>query len=226
METNSNQSSSDGAKTAEKVLNDTTKELMDFYTKQLNVATGFYKSILDSFSTGNNSWNNSSDFSTGFFNNDLTKVFTKPFSGMSYNATNPFMPMFDKFYKQMVDYNKDMLVSLNSGLKGNADLSDMTKKYQEAVNTRMESSKNILKTATDAYNKQLDFSMENNKKALEEMTNQFNAMVKQSQAFWSDLMVSTQTPTNTPDKTTKDATSPDTKKRTSAVVNELSDHKI
>jgi hypothetical protein len=226
METTSNQSSKDGAKTAEKTLNDTTKELMDFYTKQLNVATGFYKNIFDSLSTGGKSWNNSSDFSTGFFNNDVTKAFTNPFSGMNYQVANPFLPLFDKFYKQMEEYNKDMLASLTNGLKGNTDWSEMTKKYQETVSSRMESSKNILQTATEAYNKQLDFSNNNNKKAMEDMTSQFNAMVKQSQTFWLDLMASLQTKINTDEKTVKDSISPEIKKRASSLANELTDHKI
>jgi hypothetical protein len=45
METNSNHSTNDGAKMAEKMLNDSTKQMTDFYTKQLNAATGFYKNF-------------------------------------------------------------------------------------------------------------------------------------------------------------------------------------
>ena len=94
------------------------------------------------------------------------------------------------------------------------------------VNARVESSKNILKTATESYNKQLEFSIENNKKAMEEMNDQFNAMVKQSQKFWSDLMSSSQATSITLEKAVKDTISPEIKKRTAVPANELSDHKV
>ena len=225
METNSNHAANEEAKTVEKMLNDSSKEIMDFYTKQLNVATGFYKNLFDSFSTGNKGWNNTPDFSNGFLNNDLTKAFTMPFSGMGNHFTNPFLPTFDKLYKQMVDYNTTLFTNLTNGLKGSTDISEISKKYQEAINARIEASKNILKTATDAYNKQLDFSLENNKKAMEEMNNQFNVMVKQNQKFWSDLMTSAQAPINSIEKAVKDSISPEIKKRTSVPATELSDHK-
>jgi hypothetical protein len=224
METNSNQSSSDGAKTAEKMLNDSPKEIMDFYTKQLNVATGFYKNIFDSFLNGNKGWNNSSDFSNGFLNNDH-KAFAMPFNGMNSNFANPFVPTFDKVYKQMVDYNTTMSTNLTNGLKANADMSEISKKYQDALNTRIEVSKSILKTATEAYNKQLDLSMENNKNVLEEINGQVNVMVNQSQKFWSDLTTSIQVPITKEEKIAKDSISPEIKKRTSIPANELSDHK-
>lgn len=226
METNSNHSVNNEVNTAEKMLNDSTKEIMGFYTKQLNTAINFYKNLFDSFSTVNKGWNNTPNFSTGFLNNDLTKVFTIPFSDMSNNVLNPFLPTFDKLYKQMIDYNTTMFANLTNGLKGNADMSDISKKYQDAINTRIEASKNILKTITDAYNKQLDFSLENNKKAIEEINNQFNIIVKQNQKFWFDLMASAQAPINNAEKAVKDSISPEIKKRTSVPANELSDHKV
>ena len=225
METNSNHSTNDGVKTAEKLLNNSSKEIMDFYTKQFNVVTGFYKNLFESFSTVNKGWNNTPDFSNNFLNNDLTKSFATPFNGMSNNFANPFQPTFDKLYKQMVDYNTTMFTNLTNGLKSSTDVSEISKKYQNEINTRIEASKNILKTASDAYNKQANFSIENNKNTMEEMNNQFDVMVKQNQKFWSDLMTSTQTPINKAEETVKDSISPEIKKRTAVPATELSNHK-
>ena len=225
METNSNHSTNDGAKTPQKMLHDSSKEIMDFYTKQFNVVTGFYKNLFESFSTVNKGWNNTPDFSNNFLNNDLTKAFAMSFSGMSNNFANPFQPTFDKLYKQMIDYNTTMFTNLTNGLKSSTDVSEISKKYQNEINTRIEASKNILKTASDAYNKQANFSIENNKNTMEEMNNQFDVMVKQNQKFWSDLMTSTQAPINKAEETIKDSISPEIKKRTAVPATELSNHK-
>ena len=215
----------DGVKTVEKIFSDSTKQITDFYTKQLNTATGFYKNLFDSFSAGNKEWNTNA-FSNGFLNNGLTKMFEVPLNGIGTNFTNPFLTIFDKMYKQMADYNSAMLSNLTNGMKSNVDLSEISKTYQDMVNDRIEASKNILKTATDAYNKQLDFSIENNKKAIEEMRNQFNVMIRQNQKFRSDIMSSSQAPIKNAEKTFKDSISPEIKKRSSVTANELSDHKL
>lgn len=216
METNSNHSTNDGTKTAEKMLNDSSKQIMDFYTTQLNVATSFYKNLFDSFSTGNKGWNNTPDFSNGFSNNHLTKTFTMPFGGFSNNFSNPFLQPFNDFYKQMADTNTAMFTNLTTGLKGNTDMSEFSKKIQDTINTQIEASKTILKNTTEAYTKRLDFSLENNKKAIEEMNNQFNTIVKQNQKLWSDLISSTEAPTKNEEKIVKDSISPEIKKRTTA----------
>ena len=226
METNSNHSTNDGAKTAEKMLNESSKEIINFYTNQLNIATGFYKNLFESFSTVNKGWNNTPDFSNGFLNNGLTKAFAMPFNGMNNNFTNPFLPTFDNLYKQMTDYSTTLFINVTNSLKGSADISEISKKYEDAINTRTEASKNLFKTAIDAYNKQVDFFIENNKKAMEEMSNQFNVMLKQNQKFWSDLMTSTQAPINSAEKVVKDSIIPEIKKRTPVPATELLDHKI
>jgi hypothetical protein len=226
MEINSNHSSKDQDKTIEKTLNDSTKQVMDFYTNQLNVAAGFYKNIFDSFSIGNKDWTSNNPFSNAWFGNNSTKAFAMPFDGMSNNLTNPFLPFFNNLYNQIADYNAVMFSILSTGLKSNTNVFDTGKKYQDTFNTRIDTSKNILKTATEAYNKQLDFSIEANRKAVEEMNNQFNEMVKQNQTFWSDLIVSNQTPINTGEEIVKDSITPDIKKRTGVPASELLDHKV
>ena len=226
METNSNHSKNDGVNPAEKMLNDSSKEIIDFYTKQLNTASGFYKNLFESFSNVNRGWNNIPDFSNGFLNNDLSKVFAIPYSGVNTNFTNPFLPTFDKLYKQMVDYNTTMFTNLTNRLQSSADVFEISKKYQDVINTRIEAYKNILKTTTDASNKQVSFYIENNKNIMEEMNNQFDIIVKQNQKFWSDLMPSVKAPLNDIEKIVKDSISPEIKKRTSVFATELSDHKV
>lgn len=224
METNSDHSTNDGAKTAGKMLNDSAKEITDFYTKQLNAVTGIYKNMFNSFSTGNKGWDSTSAFSNAFMNNDL-KAFAMPFNGMSNNFTNPFLPNFDILLKQMNDYSLAMFANINNGLKVNTDMSLINTRYQDIVTARIEALKNIFKTSTEAYNKQLDFSMENNKKTMEEMNNQLNAIVNQNQKFWSEVLSSQKSPAKNEEKIVKDLISPEIKKRNSVPVNEFSDHK-
>ena len=82
METSN--SFNDGVKTVEKIFSDSTKQITDFYTKQLNTATGFYKNLFDSFSAGNKEWNTNA-FSNGFVNNGLKKMFEVPLNGIGTN---------------------------------------------------------------------------------------------------------------------------------------------
>lgn len=225
METNSNHSANESANTTEKMLTDSTKEIMDFYTKQLNAATGFYKNLFDSFSNSNKGWNTNSDFSTGFLNNDIMKSFLMPFNNMNTYFTNPFIPSYDKIYKQLIDYNSNLFNRLTSSLKDSSDLSEINKKYREMITSQTETTKNSLKIAAEAYNNLINLSIENNKKILEEMNNQISALVEQNQLFWSGLTESAQVlPTNT-EKTVKESVNPEIKKRSSIATTGLSDHK-
>ena len=52
METNTNHTEQSGTKTTEKMMNDTSKELMDIFTKNLNVVTGFYVNLFSMVSKG------------------------------------------------------------------------------------------------------------------------------------------------------------------------------
>ena len=226
METNSNHSTNEVTKTIEKTLTSSTKEIMDFYTKQLNVATVFYKNLFDPFANANKTWDNNSHLHKGFFGNDITKLFSMPLSGFNGNFSNPLMPMYDQMMKQMLDYNASMFANLPTGLKVTMNMTELSKKYQEGMNAGIESYRGVLKTVTESFNKQLDVSIEANKKVTEEMNHQLQIMVKQNQQFWFDVTIASQTKANSVQKNVKDSITPEIKKRTAIPTNELSDHKV
>jgi hypothetical protein len=222
MEKNSNHSSKDQPKTSEKMLGDSNKDIMSFYTQQLNVATSFYKNLFDSFSTGKTGWNNAPDF----LNNDFTKAFSMPYSGLTSNLANPFMPTFDKLFKQLSDYNTTMFTNLTNGFGVNTDMSEISKTYQDTIATRIESYMSFLKTANEAFGKQLEYSVDSNKKAMEDMNTQFQLMVEQNQNLWADLLAASRPAKDNTGKPGKDSISPELKKRTSVPASELSNHKV
>jgi hypothetical protein len=226
MEINSNHAANEGANTSEKSLTNSAKQLMDGYTKQLNVVTGFYKNMFDSVLAVNKEWTTPNYYSNSLFGNGTAKAFAMPFNEVSNNATSPFLPTFYNFYKQISDYYSTTFSNLTVGLKSNVASSEFSKKYSDNVTTLLETAKAILKTAIEAYSKQLDFSMETTKKAVEEMTIQFNAMLKQNQNIWADVIASAQTTLNNEEKNLKDSISPEIKKRAGSLVTELSNHKI
>ena len=126
----------------------------------------------------------------GFDNNDLTKLFA-----------NPFLTSFDKMSKQIIAYNRNLLLTFNSQVKESAtDLRVISKKYMETIENRLETAKNIFNTLQKAYNSKVDFSMETNKKAMEEISNQFYLLIKQNQQSWTDMLEKCEVSLNGKDK--------------------------
>lgn len=197
----------EGVKTSQEMLSNTTKDVMDFYTTQFNVANNFYKNMFGSFATGNKVWNNNVD--------------------MRNNFVNPLVPVFDNLFKQMLEYNTTFFTSPTYGLKGDAIVSNMSKKHQDNIDASIAFSKNSLKTAIDAYNAQLNFSKENNEKVIDTINSQFDEMMKQNKQFWSDLMTQTSTtlPINNVEEVTDSITS-ELKKHTTVLATELSNHNL
>ena len=125
--TNTNHTATQDGTVAEKMINNTTKEMMEAYNKQLNLTTGFYTNFFNSVMGNNKSWNGNMGSANSFLNNDLTKLFSVPFNGNGSSFSNPFSTPFDKLYKQMMEYNSNMFSNLSNGIKSNTDWSTISK---------------------------------------------------------------------------------------------------
>ena len=226
METNSNHTVKDELQTAEKKLLDSNKEIMDFYTKQMNAFTGFYTNTASASGNIEKSWSAYPGMSTNFFNQELSKAFAMPFNGIGPNFGHPFSPNIDQFNKQLLDFNTAMFTNFNTRLQGSIGYQAFSDKYQNLLHLRMEASKNILKTATDAFNKQFDTSLEINKKAIEEMNQQLQLIISQTQIFWFEAFSSVQSEITNLEKPIQNTMVTTTKKGSVAPTGELSNHKV
>ena len=230
METtkSSNETLNESAKVVENLFNNTNAVMTDMYKKQMDLTTSFYNNLFGSKLGNANMWNQNSGFPNMFSNNmDMTKWFSNPFANFStMGMQNPFMSPFDKTMKQMMGFNQNLLSAFTNGFSGKANNMDaMTEEYKETIETRLEASKEIFNTISEAFKKQMESSMETNKKVTEEMSNQFNLVMKQNQKFWNDLLNAQQTLVNNEDKKSKDPIMYDGKKRSNVLPTDFKDHK-
>lgn len=226
--TNTNHKTSIGSNTAEKTMNDTGKDMMDTFTKNLNLITDFYSNLFNSLSSGNNGFNNNNGASFNSMNNDFTKLFSNPFSGMGNSFSNQSLPTFNNIYQQMMDYNTNLFSMLSKGMNTNTNWSEVSKKEETIVENRLDTIKNMRHSILESYNKQLDSVNENNRKMLQETTDQFNLLMKQNQQLWTSIFSMNLAPLKSEEKIVKDPILKD------PIVNEVkkrslfpvSDHKI
>ena len=239
---------------AQKGFNDTNAAITDMYTKQLSLISGFYTNFFNSMMGANKSWGQDKGFMDMFQNNSFSKLFTNPFSVGANNFQNPFISMFqnnemsksfsnpinsfgnsfqnpfltsvEKVYSQMADYNRNLFTAFSKENSGqNVDLNEISKKYKDTVDSRLEASKNMLKSATEAYNKQFDSVIESNKKMIEEINTQFSSVVKQTQKFWADILQVEKAPFTQEDPKVKEPAMNEFKKKANNPVTEFMDHK-
>ena len=202
--TNTNHTEQNGTNTAEKMMNDTSKGMMDMFTKNLNLVSGYYSNLFNSFSNGNKGLTNNNGSSTNFMNYDLTKLFSNPFGGMGNSFSNQSLPVFNSLYQQMMDYNNNLFSALSKGSNTTTDWSEIGKKQEAMIGNRLEATKNMRRSIIEAYTKQLDSVNESSKKMIEETTNQFNLLMKQNQKLWVDMFAMFQTPQKAEEKIAKD----------------------
>src|SRR5665213_200511 len=209
--TKSNETLNEGAKAVENAFNNTNAVMTDMYKKQMDLTTSFYNNLFGSKLGNTNTWNQNSGFPNIFSNNmDMTKWFSNPFANFSATGMqNPFSSPLEKTMKQMTEFSQNLLSAFSG--KGN-NMGAMSEEYKETMETRLEASKEIFNTISEAFKKQLESSMETNKKVTEEMNTQFHLIMKQNQKLWADLLNTFQTPLNSEDKKSKDQIMYDGKK--------------
>ncbi|MBA2610552.1 MAG: hypothetical protein H0U95_01180 [Bacteroidetes bacterium] len=131
-----------------------------------------------------------------------------------FNAVNGF---YTNFFNSMIGANKR--------LNQNTEQVEINNKYNEVIDSRIETSKNVFKSATDAYHKHLESVMETNKKMMDDMYSHINTTVKQTQKFWSKILKPNATPLKEEDLYIKEPNLNNIKNPKSNLVNEFMDHK-
>ena len=231
----------ENATSAGSEFKETNTAITDMYSKQLNLVTGFYTNFFNSMMGGNKGWNQDRGFADMHHPaNELSKIFSKSFGNdANNNFQNPFLGSFEKVYSQLADYNRNLFAAYNSETKNShVDLNSISKKYKDTIDSRLQASQHILKSATEAYNKQFETAVETNKKMMEDINTQFSSVVKQTQKFWDDILKTTTTPLTEEDayvakdsamegtkNVTKEPVVDVTKKTTNVPVSEFMDHK-
>lgn len=218
--TKTNEAFIESVKIAEKWFSDTNSKIMEIYNKQLNLTTGFYNNMFNSLISNNKGWKDS-QMTDSFLKNDISKWFPISFSGNgnSTNLSNPLQSLFENMYKQMTEYNQNILANFNSQVKNSDTNWDMiSKEYIETVQKRMDASMKILNSISEGYIKELDSTMGNNKKLIDEINEQFNSVIKQNQKFWSEALKPNQMSVDQEDKKSKESNPIVSKKKFNALV--------
>jgi hypothetical protein len=210
----------ESVKMAEKWFSDTNATMMEIYNKQLNLTTGYYNNMFNSLINNNKGWKDG-QMTDSFLKNDVSKWFPISFSGNgnSTNLSNPLQSLFDTMYKQMTEYNQNILANFNSQFNNsNTNWDTVSKEYKETVEKRLDASKKILNSISEGYMKELDSTMGNNKKLIDEINEQFNSVIKQNQKFWSEALKPNQMSVDQEDKKSKESNPIVSKKQSNSLV--------
>lgn len=194
METTNQQKTSElfgeSAKIANKWFSDATSSMLEIYNKQLNMAFGFYNNLFNSVS-GNANRGTALAFPNLFSNgNGDSKSFFNPLSWMKgeNGAANPFNGIYQNFIKQITDYNRNWLNTLQGSfhLQQN-DLTLINEKYRNLMEKEWETIKNTLNAISKSYNAQLESSIEMNKKISNEWHKLISNFMRSSEEFWTEI---------------------------------------
>lgn len=203
----------EGAKMSEKWFNETSEAMMNVYNKQLQFTTGLYENFANMFFGNTKSWSERQNFSELFLNSDLAKWPGVSFTG-SNGGSNIFLSSFDRIYKQTLEYNRNLLASLNNTMKENQfDWSKINEDYLKSTELQLEISKKMIISLSEMSNKQLDLSIDYNKKVMDEINTQLNALVKQNQKMWTEVYNMQEQQSNVEEKKTKESAKSETKKK-------------
>jgi len=226
METTNNETLNQGAKVMEKLLSNTNSAMTDMYKKQMELTTSFYNNLFNSGLGHNNLWNQNTSIPNIFPSTDMSKWFVNPLTNFSTgNIQNPFAISMENGMKQIADFNQKMVSAFTNGIDNNKTNWDaIGKEYKETINSRLETSKEILNSVTETFNKQSESAIEMNIKTINEISDQLSKAMKQSQKLWSDMLKMSQGSLNVEEKTTE-SVSNENKKRSNVPVSEFMDHK-
>lgn len=218
--TKTNEAFIESVKMAEKWFSDTNATMTDIYNKQLSLTTGYYNNLFNSIINSSKGWSDNK-IADSFFRSDITKWFSIPFKndGNSSFFSNPSLSLFDTMYKQMIEYNQNLITNFNNQIK-NSDTNwdSINKEYMETVEKRLDASMKILNSLSEGYMKELDSTMGNNKKIINDINEQFNSVIKQNQKFLSEFLNKSQMSFDAEDKKTKESSIVSNKKQSNVLV--------
>lgn len=226
METTNNETLNEGAKVMEKLLSNTNSAMTYMYKKQMELTTSFYNNLFNSGLGHNNLWNQNTRIPNIFPNTDMSKLFANPLTNFSTgNIQNPFAISMENGMKQIVEFNQKMVSEFTNEIDNNKTNWDaIGEEYKETINSRLETSKEILNSVTETFNKQSESAIEMNIKTINEISDQLSKAMKQNQSLWSDVLKMPQGSLNVEEKTTE-SVSNENKKRSNVPVSEFMDQK-
>jgi hypothetical protein len=179
------------AEAANKGFNQINSTIMDVYSKQLNLVSGFYNNLFNSFPWANkNVWNANMDFTKYFGADETFKLFT-PFNWFKTSdyLGNFFKPQSEDLFKKTIEFNNNWFAELQKQFKiVQMNWVELSEKMQEIAEEEWKATYSSINSLIEAYNKQADFSIESNRKFMEKINSQFDLAAKQSEKFWSDVL--------------------------------------
>jgi hypothetical protein len=212
-----NEAVNDNAKVSEKWMNTATETMMDVYNKQLQFTTKLYDNFFNTVLGSNKGSGERKNVSDIFLNSDLAKWPGSMFNGSERGST-PFLASIDDIYKKMLEYNRNLMSSLQNIKAYQIDWSGVNDGYLKIIETQLEASKKIASSLSETYNKQMDFSIEVNKKLMEEINNQLISLAKQNQKMMTEFLKTQQTSTSGEEKKEKESNPSENKKKWEAPV--------
>jgi hypothetical protein len=216
---NLNENLNESSKAFEKGFGDINANVMDMYNKQMHLLTGFYNNYFSPIMGHTKDWNIGQGFGNNFFGGNLTKMFSNPFMSMNTGFSNPFLLSFDKMYKQMMGGNNNLFSDFTGQMQGSKmDINETGRKYLEAIENQIETSKHIFNSLNEIYGNNINSSVETNKKLTEEIGKQFSLIIKQNQKIWADILDAYRMPVNGESKNSKEPTSAESKKKADAPI--------
>lgn len=190
--------------------NDVTSTMMDLYKKQLNMVSGFYSNLFNSFGGSNHIFNPMKNFTEIFTNFNTMKSKGSFFTGSGVNSE--VFNSFDKTFQQLADYNQNLIQGFTKKMEnGNVDWSSFNEKFKQTLEKEFEASQKLINTMMESYNKKVETSIDINKNLQKEFSEQINQLFKMNQQLWSETLNNKQ---NQPvsEKFEKNGSSTDVKK--------------
>ncbi|MDF2448497.1 MAG: hypothetical protein K0R26_1001 [Bacteroidota bacterium] len=197
---NANETLQESTKVINQWLNEVTNSMTDLYKKQLNLVSGFYGNLFNSFNSESNKnvWNPMKGYSDLFLNGPL-KPGSIPFTNFGV-GNNPF----EKTFQQITEYNQNLFNSFSRKLdNGNIDWASINEKYQQAIEKEFEATQKLVKTMIESYNKRVENTVEINKDLQKEFSNQLNELFDLNKQIWADTAKAVKTKEETADKFSK-----------------------
>lgn len=209
----------ESAKMAEKWMNESSAAVMEIYNKQLNLASGYYTNYINSIWSNGKVPGGSQQFLDNYFGNKMAKSFWTPYSALYNNGDSNPLSSFEKMQKQYMDFNRTLFNDMTVRLRTNdLDWSSVGNEYKGILDKQIEATKKAMSTLFETYQKQLNFTMDTGKEMMNDMSNQFNAIYKQNQKNWSDMMQPNAPVSNLPATKAKEPAFTESKKHSNIAV--------
>jgi len=110
-------------------------------------------------------------------------------TGYTKSSFDAIMETFEKQVGQMIDYNKQLYVTLGKNFGGPyLDMAAFNEKFEEKMKNYFETSRNEMKKILETYSTKTDFPLDSNKKLIHGINKQIENVMESNKEFWKDVM--------------------------------------